>query len=154
MADQTPDCRTDLGLRQVTAEPHVCTVPTHQPMTDELREHRARIAELAELHEAASERTGYESLFRSIRAGIEHVIDYRDQWRSLTRDQLIDQLMTMHTAGLGPRISEAVVGLASAVARDIQRERNILRARLAELDAMEAELGEPATPEAAAQKAH
>jgi hypothetical protein len=55
----------------------------------------------------------YDSLYRAIQAGVEHVIDGQDEWKKLTRAELVDKMMTMHRAGLNPRISELVVRLAS-----------------------------------------
>ncbi|MGY1946650.1 hypothetical protein [Nocardia asiatica] len=59
--------------------------------------------------------TQYEFLYDRIRAGLEHVLDRRDEWRKLTRDELIDKVMTVHRAGLDPHISEAVVRTGSEV---------------------------------------
>ncbi|WP_280185433.1 MULTISPECIES: hypothetical protein [Nocardia] len=143
MPDQTTGRPTDEELRQIAEDPWVSYAPdVPRRMAIELRELRARVAELEAERDAAqrlaeevSQRADYGGVFRAIHAGIEHVVDYRDEWRKLTRAELIDKLMVIHHAGLMPRISEAVVGLASAVGRDILRERDRLATRVAELDA-------------------
>ncbi|MCC3333530.1 hypothetical protein [Nocardia abscessus] len=97
-------------------------------MTEEL------IADAQRLAEDVSQRADYGGVFQAIQAGIEHILDSRDEWRRLTRAELIDNLMAVHHAGLTPQISVAVVGLASDVGRDLLHERGRLAARVAELE--------------------
>ncbi|WP_280411707.1 hypothetical protein [Nocardia asiatica] len=135
MPDQTTGRPTDEELRQIAEDPWVSYAPDiPRRIAIELRELRARLAELEGLHTEVSERADYEGVYRAIRSGIEHILDYRDEWRKLSRAELIEKLMTIHRAGLNPRISHAVVGLAAAVGRDILHERDRLGTRVAELE--------------------
>lgn len=69
--------------------------------------------------------TQYEHLYRMIRADLEHVMDRQGEWRKLTREELIDKVMTHHRAGLDPHISDAVVKTGRKVLEGFQARQAV-----------------------------
>lgn len=84
-------------------------------MTDRTADENAIAAELYD-------RTEYPFVYAQARAYIEHVLDRREEWRKLTRDELVDKLMATLRAGLEPVISDAVVKTGAEVLKSLREQ--------------------------------
>jgi len=69
-----------------------------------------------------TDRTEYPFVYARARASIEHVLDRQEQWRTLTRDELVDKLAAHLRAGLEPAISNAVVATGATVLKSLREQ--------------------------------